>query len=97
MELNKTSGYAKYLVLSDRSNGILRGDYLTYQNFKQVKDMINRLSLTDKTSFLHENNIYSRKVTSTEASNIIKNINECTLNDTTKKMLLIASQLRVRI
>ena len=97
MKLNKTSGYARYLVLSDRSNGILKGDYLTYQDFKLVKDIVNRLSLSDKASYLYESNIYNRKVTSTEASNILKNINECTWNDTTKKMLLIASQLKVRI
>ena len=97
MELRKTTGYARYLVLSDRSGGILKGDYLTYQDFILVKDIVNRLSLSDKSTYLYEGNIYNRKVTSTEAQNILKNINECTWNDTTKKMLLIASQLKVRI
>jgi len=97
MKLNKTSGYAKYLVLADRSKGTLRGDYLTYLDFRIVKDIVNRLSLSDKASYLYDSNIYSRKVTSVEAGNILKNINECTWNDATKKMLLIASQLKVRI
>jgi hypothetical protein len=97
MKLNKTSGYAKYLVLADRSKGTLRGDYLTYLDFRIVKDIVNRLSLSDKASYLYESNIYSRKVTSTEAKSILENINNCTWNDTTKKMLLIASQLKVRI
>ena len=97
MKLNKTSGYARYLVLADRSNGVLRGDYLTYLDFKLVKDIVNRLSLSDKTSYLYESNIYSRKVTSIEAKNILENINKCMWNDTTKKVLLIASQLKVRI
>jgi len=97
MKLNKTSGYAKYLVLADKSKGILKGDYVGYIDFKLVKEIINRLSLSDKTSYLYESNIYNRKVTSTDAKKIIKDINDCIWNNSTKKMLLIASQLKVRI
>ena len=97
MELEKTSDYAKYLVLSDRSGTRLGGNYLTYGNFKRVKDVINSIAFSDKSTYSVEGNIYKRKVTSSEAKNILTNINTCKWSGTTAKMLLVASQLNIKI
>mgnify|MGYP000586244922 CR=1 FL=1 len=97
MELNRTSDYAKYLVLSDNSRCTLGGNFLTYQNFKRVKDVINNIAFSDKSTYSVEGNIYNRKVTTTEARNILTNIDICKWTSTTSKMLLVANQLKLRI
>ena len=97
MELGKTSGYAKYLVLSDNSRCTIGGNFLTYQNFKKVKDVIDNIAFSDKSTYSFEGNIYKRKVTSTEARNILNNIDTCKWSGTTSKMLLVANQLGLRI
>ena len=91
------SGYAKYLVLSDQSKGKLKGTYIHYQNFKIVKELLSRISYTDKSTYSYESDIYRRKVSSTVGKNILENIELCKWNNTTLKMLLVASQLKLRI
>jgi len=97
MELKKTSDYAKYLVLSDRSESKLHGTYQNFLEFKKIKDVVNNIAFSDKSTYSVEGNIYKRKITSTEAKNILTNINDCKWSDATAKMLLIASQLLVKI
>jgi len=97
MELEKTSGYAQYLVLSDKSGTRLGGNFLTYGNFKRVKEVINNIAFSDKSTYSVEGNIYKRKVTSTEAKNILTNIETCKWSGTTAKMLLVANQLKLQI
>ena len=91
------SGYAKYLVLSDQSKGKLKGTYIHYQDFKIVKELLSRISYTDKSTYSYESDIYRRKVSPTVGKNILENIELCKWNNTTLKMLLVASQLKLRI
>ena len=91
------SDYAKYLVLSDKSNCKLKGSYVHYQNFKIVIEVLNRISYTDKLTYSYDNDIYKRNVNSTEGRSILNNIEECKWNDVTKKILLVASQLKLQI
>ena len=97
MEQSKWTGYANYLVLTDKSKNKLRGNYYNFQDFKTIVSIIERLSNTDSTTFSYSDYIYNRKITSTEARNIITNINSCKWAPVNEKMLLVASQLSLRI
>jgi|TARA_Y100000034_G_C6641539_1_gene280444 hypothetical protein len=97
MEKSKWSDYAMYVALSDNSNMDLKGNYQTFLNFKKVMEIINNIAHSDKSSYLYDGNIYSRKVTSIDAKRIIDNVNECKWTDSTRKMFMIASQLGVII
>jgi len=97
MNMEKWSGYASYLNLSDKSSCKLQPNFTAYQNFKVIRDVINSIAFTDKDSYLYEGNIYIRKITSSDAKIIINNIEECKWNNKTELMLLVASQLKLRI
>ena len=97
MKQEKYSNYARYLVLADNSRGRLKGTFIHYQNFKVIKELLSRISYTDKDSYSYESDIYKRKVSTTEGRNILENIQLCKWNKTTAKMLLIANQLKLRI
>ena len=97
MEKKYWSDYAKYLVLSDNSNSKLKPTFMHYQDFIIVKNVINSIAFTDKSTYSYDGDIYRRKITSTEAKNILDNINKCKWNEKTEKMLLVASQLKLKI
>ena len=97
MEKSKWSDYARYVALSDNSNMDLKGNYQTFLNFKKVMEIVNNIASSDKSSYLYDGDIYSRKITSTDARKIIDNINQCRWTESTKKMSTIASQLQVII
>ena len=97
MEKNKWSEYDKYLVLSDNSNCVLGGTYTHFLNFKKVLEVVKNIAHSDKSSYLHDGNIYSRKVTSTDAKRILENVLDCKWTGTISQMKLIASQLGVMI
>ena len=97
MKKSRWSGYAKFLVLSDNSNYKLNSSFTSYLNFKKVKEVVNNIAFTDKTTYSCDGNIYNRKITTQEAKNILANIDECKWTDTTSKMLLVANQLKLRI
>tara|TARA_R110000823_G_C15573353_1_gene462069 strand:+ start:300 stop:557 length:258 start_codon:yes stop_codon:yes gene_type:complete len=85
------------VVLTDHSSGKLVGNYSTYNNFLKVKDVINNIAFSDKSTYSSDGDIYKRKITSGDAKIILNNIEECTWNDKTSLMLLVANQLKLRI
>ena len=91
------SGYAKYLVLADNAGVRIHGDYLSYQNFQIVRSIIEKLSKTDQSTYSYDNNIYNRKVIAAEAKGILANLEECKWTVINNKMLLIASQVGLKI
>ena len=97
MDISKCSNHSKYVVLTDHSSGKLVGNYSTYNNFLKVKDVINNIAFSDKSTYSSNGNIYNRKITSGDAKIILNNIEECTWNDKTSLMLLVANQLKLRI
>ena len=97
MKKSRWSEYAKFLVLSDNSNYKLNSSFTSYLNFKKVKEVINNIAFSDKSTYSFEGNIYKRKVTTTEARSILNNIDICKWSGTTSKMLLVANQLGLRI
>ena len=97
MDISKCSNHSKYVVLTDHSSGKLVGNYSTFDNFLKDKDVINNIAFSDKSTYSSNGNIYNRKITSTDAKNILSNIDECKWNQKTSLMLLVASQLKLRI
>ena len=97
MEKKYWSEYDKYLVLSDNSNSKLKPTYIHYQDFVVVKNVINSIAFTDKSTYSYDGDIYRRKITSTEAKNILDNINKCKWTDVTSRLFLVASQLKLNI
>tara|TARA_R100000742_G_C4230822_1_gene52428 strand:+ start:282 stop:575 length:294 start_codon:yes stop_codon:yes gene_type:complete len=97
MEQSKWTGYANYLVLTDKSKNKLRGNYYNFQDFKTVMSVIERLSNTDSTTYSYSDTIYNRKITSTEARNILTNIDMCKWTTINEKIILVANQLGLRV
>lgn len=97
MNKNRWSEYGKYIVLADEAGTYLVGDFTSFQNFKRVKSVIDRISTTDKSAYLFEDKFHKTKISAADAKSIIDNINNCRWNLTTKKMLKIANQLKLRI
>ena len=97
MNINSWSNHSKYVVLTDHSSGKLVGNYKTFTNFLKVKEVINNIAFSDKGTYSSDGDIYNRKITSTDAKIILDNIEECTWNDKTSLMLLVANQLKLRI
>ena len=67
MKKEKWSDYAKYLILSDRSNNKIGTTFESFLNFKRVKEVINNIAFTDKSSFGFDGELYKRKITTMEA------------------------------
>ena len=97
MEKNKWSDYSKYLVLSDKSNSRLKANYESFTKFKKVMEVINSIAHSDKSSYLYEGDIYSRRITSTDAKKVIDNVQECKWTENTKKLFQVASQMKLAI
>ena len=97
MEKNKWSEYDKYLVLSDNSNCVLGGTYTHFLNFKKVLEVVKNIAHSDKSSYLYDGNIYSRKVTTNDAKIVVDNVNEGKWTENTKKIFVISSQMGVII
>ena len=95
MKKSKLTDYARYIVLADNSKAKLKGDYQSFLNFKKVIEVVKNIASSDKSSYLYEGDIYSRKITSDDAKKIIDNVNQCRWTVNTRKLFLVASQLQV--
>ena len=97
MEKNQWSDYERYIVLSDKSFGKLNGTYSAFLNFKKVMDVVREISKSDKSSYLHDGNIYTRRISSADAKRILDNVLDCKWTSTISQMKLIGNQLGVKI
>jgi len=97
MEQKRWSGYSRYLVLSDKDGHKLRGNYYSYQDYQVVVSVLERLSKSDNNTYTYDDTIYNRKITSTEAMNIITNLEVGKWVKVNEKMLSVANQLGLRI
>jgi len=92
------SDYDKFLVLSDRSRGRLGTEYGHFIKFKTIVEALKKMRSTQGNMVVVDGEVIDKKkITSTEATNILSNIYECKWNNVTEKMLLVASQLSVRL
>ena len=97
MEKQKWSGYDRYIVLSDKSEGKIRSTFESYLNYKKVMEVLHSISYTDKSTYSYNNNIYKKKITSEDARKIVYNVNNCKWTSTTAKLKIIASQLQLKM
>ena len=97
MEKNQWSDYERYIVLSDKSFGKLNGTYSAFLNFKKVMDVVREISKSDKSSYLHDGNIYTRRISSTDAKKILLDVSECRWNHNTSEIRIVANQLSLII
>ena len=97
MEQTRWSEYSRYLVLSDKAGHKLRGNYYSYQDYQVVVSVLERLSRSDNNTYTYDDTIYNRKITSTEAMNIITNLEVGKWVKVNEKMLSVANQLGLRI
>ena len=54
MNMEKRSGYANYLNLSDKSGTRLKCNFTAYQEFKIIKEVINSIAFSDKNTYLYK-------------------------------------------
>ena len=97
MEKNQWSDYERYIVISDKSVGKLSGTYSAFLNFKKVMDVVREISKSDKSSYLHDGNIYTRRISSTDAKKILLDVSECRWNHNTSEIRIVANQLSLKI
>ena len=94
MEKGKYSDFDNYTILCDNSNGFKFG-YEYFLKFKEVKKFINQIANKSGDTFTYENNVYTKKITSSQAQNMLTSIfnNRCNY----KTFKLVANQLGVRV
>ena len=78
MEKNKLSDFDNYTLLCDNSVGFKFG-YEYFLKFKEVKKFINQITNKAGDTFTYENNIYTKRITSSQAQNMLTSIfnNRC--------------------
>ena len=92
------SDYDKFLVLSDRSRSRLGSEYGHFIKFKKVVEALKKMQSTQGNIVLINGEVINKKkITASEATNILSNIYECKWDNVTEKMLLVASQLGVSL
>jgi len=97
MEQKRWSGYSRYLVLCDKAGNKLSGNYYNYQDYQTVVSVIERLSKSDNTTYTYNDTIYNRKITASEATNIVTNLEVCKWAKVNEKIITVANQLGLRI
>ena len=92
------SDYDKFVVLSDRSRGRLGSEYGHFIKFKTIVETLKKMRSTQGNMVVVDGEVIDKKkITSSEATNILSNIYECKWDNVTEKMLLVASQLGVSL
>jgi|ETNvirenome_6_85_1030632.scaffolds.fasta_scaffold01120_30 hypothetical protein len=99
MKKTRWTDYERYLVLADNSNGRLSSTWAAYLNFKELKNALGMIikSSGNKYVLSDSGKVYDKKITSTDANNILDNIYECIWNSKTEKLFSVASQLDIKL
>jgi hypothetical protein len=100
MKKSRWTDYDRYVVLTDKSKGRLRGTYMHFQDFKKVVEAVTTLARSQKTNILVDDKLVSlqgRNVTPNEANTILTNIYECRWTPVTEKLLTVASTMKLII
>ena len=93
MKMQKWSDYEKYIVMSDRS-GKLKPDLRGFGEFKRVKEALMKISNCYTNTYQFDNDVYDKKVTSTQAKITLENIEKCIYSPIIKQ---VATQIGARI
>ena len=98
MDLKRWTDYDRFLVLGDKSEGRLKLTYENFLKFRMVVEALEKIQSQSGHSFALDGKlITNKKVTSTEATNILSNIYKCRWTPVTKRLLLVASQLGISL
>ena len=97
MKKENWSDYAKYLILSDKSKNRIGTTFESFLNFKKVREIINNIAFSDKSTFSFEGVIYKIKITTSDAKKIMDTINDCRWNTNSEKIFLVSNQLGILI
>ena len=93
MKKSEFSDFEKYILLADKCK--LPQGYESFLKFKEVisfvKDMIGKQNDT----FMHNGTIYSKKISNSDATNLIDSLEKRTIDAFSLK--LVANQIKVRI
>ena len=94
MEKGKYSDFDNYTILCDNSVGFKFG-YEYFLKFKEVKKFINQIANKAGDTFTYENDIYTKRITSSHAQNMLTSIfnNRCDY----KVFKDLANQLGIRV
>ena len=94
MEKSKYSDFDNYTLLCDNSKGFKLG-YENFLKFREVKKFVNQIANKGGDTFTYENDIYSKKITSSQAQNMLTSIfnNRCDY----KVFKDLANQLGIRV
>ena len=73
--------------------------YIGYLKFKELTEVIDKIanSASDSKSYLYGNEMYQKKITQSEALNILDNIYNGKWNATTEKCILVANQIGMNL
>ena len=93
MKKEKWSDYAGYLILSDKSKNRIGTTFQSFLNFKKVREVINNIAFTDKSTFSFEGQLYKRKITTNDAKKIMDTLNDYRWNINSEKIFLVSNQL----
>ena len=94
MEKSKYSEFDSYTILCDNRKGFKLG-YESFLKFREVKKFINQIANKGGDTFTYENDIYNKKITSSQAQNMLNSIFNNRCNYYTFK--LAANQIGVRL
>ena len=93
MKVSQFSDYEKYILLADKCK--LPLGYESFLRYKEVisfvKDMIGKQNDT----FMHNGTIYSKKITSSEATSLVDSLVKRRVN--VYNLKLVANQIGIRI
>ena len=94
MKKSKLSDFDNYTLLCDNSVGFKFG-YEYFLKFKEVKKFINQIANKAGDTFTYENDIYTKRITSSHAQNMLTSIfnNRCDY----KVFKDLANQLGIRV
>ena len=94
MEQSKISDFDNFIVMATKTSG-LPTSYSTYLDYKVVRTFLKKIASTpDNDTFLYEKTIYSKKITTADANNILTKLDR---NVYDSRMRLLATQLNIRL
>ena len=93
MKMIKWTGFEKYIVMRDRS-GKLRSDFTGYTEFKKVREALKKIANCYTQTYQLGNDVYDKKITSTQAKLTLENIEKCIYTSVIK---IVANQIGARI
>ena len=93
MKPDRYSEFASYIVMAGNSN--MSSGYEAFLRYKLVVPFLHQIATKIEDTFLYKETIYKKKITSSEARNLLDGIFQNRCNKSTLR--IVANQLKVRI